>query len=199
MRYKNNYATKICLKRKCSSKSYARSLCKVHYDHLKRYGRSLNPTEHKVARKSANRAVCKDNYVVMLISGKEVLVDSDRELLSKILRSKWCIGAGGYPTSRGKYLHDLVIKKPQGMWIDHISRDKLDNRASNLRAVTPQQNSWNFTPIGKSKHRNVYWDAQTCSWRVMVNRKSYGRFKILEEAVEKALQIRTKLRGEEFA
>ena len=32
---------------------------------------------------------------------------------------------------------------PEGMQIDHINRDKLDNRIENLRCVTPTQNEWN--------------------------------------------------------
>jgi hypothetical protein len=32
---------------------------------------------------------------------------------------------------------------PEGLQIDHINGDRLDNSPENLRAVTPQQNSWN--------------------------------------------------------
>ena len=37
---------------------------------------------------------------------------------------------------------------PAGMQIDHINRDKLDNRIENLRCCTPQQNEWNKSHCG---------------------------------------------------
>jgi hypothetical protein len=36
------------------------------------------------------------------------------------------------------YLHILLMGKKQGLMIDHINRNKLDNRRENLRFVTNQ-------------------------------------------------------------
>ena len=48
----------------------------------------------------------------------------------------------GYQLSRlvWIYHHGCI---PEGMQIDHINRNKLDNRIENLRCVTPTQNEWN--------------------------------------------------------
>src|SRR5687768_7603616 len=40
-------------------------------------------------------------------------------------------------------LHKAVLKCPDGMMIDHINRNKLDNRLENLRIVTSSQNQMN--------------------------------------------------------
>lgn len=40
-------------------------------------------------------------------------------------------------------LHTLLMNTPKGMEVDHKNSNTLDNRRSNLRVVTRQQNIWN--------------------------------------------------------
>jgi hypothetical protein len=40
-------------------------------------------------------------------------------------------------------MHRLIINAPKGMEVDHINRDTLDNRRSNLRLATRLQNRLN--------------------------------------------------------
>lgn len=54
------------------------------------------------------------------------------------------------------YLHNGLI--PEGMEIDHINRDRLDNRIENLRLVTRAGNCHNTNSVG------VYFDANTSKW-----------------------------------
>jgi hypothetical protein len=53
------------------------------------------------------------------------------------------------------YIHGEVVE-----CIDHINRDKLDNRIENLRSVTKQQNHFNINAKGYSYHSNGLYQAR---------------------------------------
>lgn len=97
------------------------------------------------------------------------------------------------PTKDGKRknikLSRQIMNAPQGVEVDHINRDPLDNRRENLRLATRSQNNTNRDVCGKSGYKGVYlidyknktnpWLA--CLWRG--NKRSYlGVFKTKEEA-----------------
>lgn len=59
----------------------------------------------------------------------------------------------------------------------------MNNRKSNLREVTPTENSQNITvqlPKSKTQYRNV--TIERGKYRVRINGKSYGCFNSLDEA-----------------
>lgn len=55
-------------------------------------------------------------------------------------------------------LHRVLLNAPQGMCVDHINGNRLDNRKSNLRLCTYSQNSANraHPPQGRSGYYGVY-------------------------------------------
>lgn len=91
------------------------------------------------------------------------------------------------------YAHRIVFAMLHGAWpdqIDHVNRDKSDNRACNLRAVSPTENCRN---LPKSKRNTsgvtgVYWDAGRELWvaRICVARRTLflGRFCTIAGATE---------------
>lgn len=80
---------------------------------------------------------------------------------TRVLPHRWYLGKQGYAfaiINGGRImLHHLAYIAKSGRFppfttdaglpgvIDHINRDRLDNRASNLRCITTQENNWNRT------------------------------------------------------
>lgn len=82
--------------------------------------------------------------------GEGFIVDADDAFA--VDRYPWCIDRYGYAATHiGKWpvrtrlkLHQFLLGvAPKGFQWDHINRDKLDNRRSNLRLVTKTQNMRN--------------------------------------------------------
>ncbi len=75
--------------------------------------------------------------------------------------------------------------------IDHINRDKTDNRLVNLRAVSGKENSRNqFIPTNNtSGHIGVSWHTKNNRWRVSVSKVYYGSFECKSDAIAKAKKV----------
>lgn len=94
----------------------------------------------------------------------------DTQFLPIVLDFQWYYGKDGYainykminvPLHRFVFRLHLGERQPPGFYIDHINRDRLDNRIANLRLATPQENSFNKTvkdngelPRGVKKNKN---------------------------------------------
>jgi len=93
-------------------------------------------------------------------------------------------------TERGRgfgiWMHREIIEIPKGMQCDHIDGDGLNNQKSNLRVVTPRQNSQNRHYEKSSKYPGVFWNKSSKKWqthiRIGKTTKHLGYFKIEEEA-----------------
>lgn len=83
-----------------------------------------------------------------------IVDDEDFEYLSKF---KWRYTINGYAsrTKRNIYMARVIMKAKSGEYIDHINMNKLDNRKSNLRITTNQQNNWNKRFYGKYTTKGV--------------------------------------------
>ena len=86
-----------------------------------------------------------------------------------------------------EYLHNFIMGRKDGMMVDHINRDKLDNRKSNLRHCTRYENYVNsvFT-MSKTGIRGVSWHKKDKVYRVSFSFKGIkyrvGNYKDLESA-----------------
>lgn len=112
-------------------------------------------------------------------------------------RFRWNLTSHGYlrrsADGRKVYMHREVtgLQPGDGMEVDHINGDKCDNRRSNLRVVTHQQNSQNrHYGYGTSRHRGVSWSDANNGWVAVVRidgeRHHLGTFKTEQAAADAA-------------
>jgi len=109
--------------------------------------------------------------------GKNAIMLISKESFELVIQFVWYLGKDGYPIThgtddnkikfgRGKKIHKLLMNAPKGQVIDHINRDRLDNRLTNLRICTPKENSYNRSRPknneykGVVKQSNGLWTAQ---------------------------------------
>ena len=86
------------------------------------------------------------------------------------------------------YMHRLILDVDKKIYIDHVNRDGLDNRESNLRIATRSQNAMNTNKrnYGSSKYKGVGWSSERGKWRAVICkdglRKHLGYFSVEEDA-----------------
>jgi hypothetical protein len=127
---------------------------------------------------------------------KEILVDlNDFYWINQEIPGRICVAY--YPdikdfyaiySAQGKYelLHRFIMNFPDGLMVDHINHNSLDNRSCNLRAVTNRMNLGNPRKKGTSEYPGVSWDKQRHKWRADIKYQGVtyylGLFKIEEDA-----------------
>ena len=108
----------------------------------------------------------------MIVSVKNTSVIIDEESLPIFNSKKWHISDTGYVVWRGisngeKHtvrLHRLIAQAKDGEIVDHINRNKLDNRKSNLRIVTQKENVRNSDRY--DNYKGYYFDNTKKRWTV---------------------------------
>lgn len=85
---------------------------------------------------------------ITLTRGKVALIDAADVPLVRG-RNWFATGADGHPYAamreekKVNYLHRFLMSPPEGMVVDHVNGDGLDNRRSNLRVATTRENAAN--------------------------------------------------------
>lgn len=101
-----------------------------------------------------------------------------------------------------KLLHRIIMGEPESMLIDHINRNPLDNRRSNLRICTHQQNQCNRGKQSNntSGFKGVCWHKGNQKWvaeiRINGKCKHLGYFDDPEEAHQTYIRTAQKLHGD---
>lgn len=125
------------------------------------------------------------DYVQLELLGSHATSEGAIALVSKkslelVIQFVWYLGKGGYPIThgtddktivygKGLKMHKLLYPNaPKGKVIDHINRNRLDNRLENFRICTSKQNSYNTKKPKNStnnykgviKQNNDLWTAR---------------------------------------
>lgn len=138
----------------------------------------------------------------------------DEEDFERINAHKWCLlfsEGKGYATRKSPAvngnrktirMHREVLKAPDGVIVDHINGDGLDNRKTNLRLCDLSQNGANRRHHRKalSGYKGVSWNKAAETWHVMVRYKGQliplGTYGDLKEAIAVYNRAVTDLHGE---
>lgn len=110
-----------------------------------------------------------------LSNGGVTLIDA--EDLPKLQGHKWYQHMG-YARARKPHgeihLSHIIMPCPKGFFIDHINRNKLDNRKSNLRIATRSENNANRSSFKNtsSRYKGVHWNKQSGFWEAAIRKNN---------------------------
>lgn len=133
---------------------------------------------------------------IPLTQGKVALVDDeDFDYLSQW---KWCANKNWHtfyarraiydPQQKAIYMHRSLLNAPDGVEIDHIDGNGLNNTRCNLRLCTRRQNRINSNKRNNtsSKYKGVSWSKDAQKWHASISlngaRKCLGFFPSEDEA-----------------
>lgn len=95
----------------------------------------------------------------------ESLVDDDK--WHELYQMKWYMSEGYFKTGKNTLLHRYLMNASKDdLLVDHMNKNKLDNRISNLRFNTFAGNAHNKIKIenATSKYYGVYWQKTSQCW-----------------------------------
>lgn len=174
------------------------TLCSKHMHQLHKHGCFLD----NIPRTNAdlNEYRIKDNYVEFDVYNQKNLPVAtfivDKEDIEKIKYHKWRIDTNNRiitgncsKTRPRKELTHVLLEVPEGMVVDHIDGNTLNNKKSNLRVCTQGENLCNkhFMSNNKSGWQGVVWDKARRRWAPEIQYESkkchLGRYSLKEEAI----------------
>lgn len=184
----------------------ALGMCNKHYRQYKKYGKVLDSNPR--TRFDPNEIVEYEDHAEIILYDKDceevarALIDLDD--VDNVKCYKWCLGNLGYVkyVKEDISLHRLIMDCPKDMVVDHINHNPLDNRKSNLRICTQQQNSINrsIRSDNNSGIAGVLWNESRKKWIAYIryNKKgiTLGYYNTKEEAIEARKQAEIDLFGE---
>ena len=188
----------ICTAPNCTNKTISRfnPYCKRHNTQIYRYGEITNINKSK---NEPNEIIEYEDYAEMVLynkNGEEVartIIDLDD--VDKVKNIRWYMNHNYVINRDERQLHHFLMNCPEDLIVDHINHNTLDNRKSNLRVCTAQENSWNRSNVsGVYKRKNE----ETWLAYIEVNggRIHLGYFKTKEEAIEARRQAEIEYFGE---
>jgi hypothetical protein len=174
---------------------HGKNICAKHYVQLERYGEILNRT-----RFDENEYIIYNDYAEIICYNKNqkesVRLLIDLEDVDKCKTLKWKF-YNGYGYSKSIKIHRYLLNiQDEDIKIDHINRNKLDNRKENLRVCSQMQNLWNSSKrsdntsgvIGVSENKKN----KINPWNAELNCKNKKVLRISVKTKQEAIILRLK-------
>ena len=134
------------------------------------------------------------------------LIKLDKVDMYLLKKHSFSISPDGYPVCSYKnkctQIHRLILLDKEGYYIDHINRNRLDNRRCNLRYATPSQNQMNkkIPKNNTSGYRGVSFYKPNKKWRakIKIDEKHIhiGYFESILDATKAYNKVAKELFGE---
>lgn len=123
-----------------------------------------------------NHIEVRGDITKMWASGRSEIITVDTDMLDILSRYTWCINGSGRVHARiyskSVKLHHVITGTPiNGLVIDHIDRNPLNNCRNNLRIVTQSENQQNRED---SKLITVFGETKTASSWILDDRVNCG-------------------------
>ena len=179
-------------------------LCRRHSSQYYELGKLYNRTKFDL-----NEVIIYDDYAEIIIYDKNneerCRSKIDLEDVDLVNKHKWSYAAGYCYNHKNKiHLHNLILNRipNKNTTVDHINRDRMDNRKSNLRIVDYSLNGFNKGKQSNntSGHVVVSWDKKRQKWEthIKINKKKrfLGYFDNIEDAVKTRHEAEIKYYGE---
>lgn len=192
---------KICTVEGCENKHYAKGYCAKHYKQFKNHGHILERTYRDL-----NEIIDCGDYAEIVLCNKQceevARAIIDVEYIDIVKDYKWSYSYGYVRNNQVGLLHRFIMNPPDDMVIDHINRDRLDNRRHNLRICTIEQNNKNCSKRSNNTSGiiGVNWEKRRNKWRAEISingkNKFLGYYTTLEEAAEARRQAEIEYYGE---
>jgi len=143
--------------------------------------RNFQP-KRNITRQRKRPLSAKNNIrFISLTQGKFAIVDA--EGYDRLVKYKWSCSQDGNNfyaytfLSEGNkkkrvFMHRLIMNAPEGLVVDHIDRNGLNNRKCNLRLCTKAQNVQNSRPRRNrsSKYKGVFWNKLNKKWSASIHK-----------------------------
>ena len=195
----------------CNGKHHSKGYCQKHYTQIKRRGHIF-----RYGRKEPNKVVFEEDVAKISLYDKwlneiaQAVIDKGD--YDKVKEFRWFLSkSGNYvatiskETNRLVYLHNVIFgRKPdpeRKIDLDHIDRNRLNNRKDNLRVCTRSQNQMNsFRKNNTSGVKGVTWHKHQRKWYAYITTDyksiSLGYFKSLAQAAKVRRNAEIKYHGE---
>lgn len=140
---------------------------------------------------------------ILLTKGYVSFIDD--EDYDEVSKFTWIAQAGStlstvYATKSGDpwlSMHYFIMRPGDGLEVDHINHNGIDNQRHNLRVVTRSMNHLNRQGV-----KGYYWDSARGKWyaSIMYNyqKKFLGRFELEEDAANAYQSAKNELLQEIF-